>query len=230
MTEVINRDELERRLARVIGREQRAELEKLLALLGNPPRLENVPPVFWEMNWKNMASAVEPVLMDIYLGQAQAMLTAIPVGASWDMINKGAAEYARRYGYDLVKEIAKNTQNGVIEILQRLQTEIPNFYTEGMNLGQLEDRLSRWFSPQRAEMIAVTETTRAATEAEKAVADEIYRDSGIKLIPIFNIEDDERVCPICSPRDGKEITDGEYPPLHVNCRCWVTHELPKVEK
>lgn len=230
MTEVINRDELERRLARVIGREQRAELEKLLALLGNPPRLENVPPVFWETNWKNMASAVEPVLMDIYLGQAQAMLTAIPVGASWDMINKGAAEYARRYGYDLVKEIAKNTQNGVIEILQRLQTEIPNFYTEGMTLGQLEDRLSRWFSPQRAENIAVTETTRAATEAERAVADEIFRDSGIKLIPIFNTEDDERVCPICSPLDGKEITDGEYPPRHVGCRCWTTYELPKVEK
>lgn len=230
MTEVINRDELERRLARVIGREQRAELDKLLALLGNPPRLENVPPVFWETNWKNMASAVEPVLMDIYLGQAQAMLTTIPVGASWDMINKGAAEYARRYGYDLVKEIAKNTQNGVIEILQRLQTEIPNFYTEGMNLGQLEDRLSRWFSPQRAEMIAVTETTRAATEAERALADEIFRESNIRMIPIWNTENDERVCPICGPRDGKEITDGEYPPAHPNCRCWTTHELPKVEK
>ncbi len=230
MTEVINRDELERRLARVIGKQQRAELDKLLALLGNPPRLENVPASYWENGWKDMAAAVEPVLMDIYLGQAERLLATIPIGVSWDLVNKGAANYAREYGYNLVKEIAKNTQDGVADLLRALQQEIPNFYESGVNLGMLEERLSRWFSPVRAEMIAVTETTRAATEAEREVAEDIFQESGIRMTPIWNTENDELVCPECGPRDGKPIEDGVYPPAHPRCRCWTTHELPKVEK
>jgi hypothetical protein len=230
VTEVINRDELERRLARVIGREQRAELDRLLALLGNPPRLENVPPAYWENGWKHMAGVVEPVLMDIYLGQAQAMLTTIPIGVSWDLVNKGAAEYARRYGYDLVKEIMANTERGVGEILTALQSEIPNFYEDGMNLGQLEERLSRWFSPVRAEMIAITETTRAATEAEKELATDIARESGIQMVPVWQTEDDEIVCPICGPKHDKPILDGDYPPAHPRCRCWTTYEMPKAKQ
>ena len=230
MTEVINRDELERRLARVIGKEQRAELTRLLELLGNPPRLENVPQAYWLNGWKDMARQVEPVLMDIYLGQAQAMLGAIPIGVSWDLVNKGAAEYARRYGYDLVKEIMQNTERGVGELLTALQSEIPNFYEQGMNLGELEDRLSRWFSPMRAEMIAVTETTRAATEAEREVAKDIEQESGIHMTPIWQTENDEIVCPECGPRHDQPIEDGVYPPAHPRCRCWVVHELPKVGK
>ena len=229
MSDIINRDELERRLARVIGHEQRAELTALLDILGNPPRIENVPQEFWETGHKTLALAMEPILMDIYLGQAEAMLGTVPIGVSWDMINKGAQEYSRRYGFDLVKEIMNNTQGGITDILRALQTEIPNFYEAGVDLGTLTDRLSRWFSPVRAEMIAITETTRAASQAEQAVAAEIERESGIKMIPIWNTENDERVCPICGPRDGKEITDGQFPPIHVRCRCFVTYELPKVK-
>ena len=36
---------------------------------------------------------------------------------------------------------------------------------------------------------------------------------------------DERVCPICSPRDNQVITDGIYPPAHPRCRCVVGYEL-----
>ncbi|MHB0966009.1 MAG: hypothetical protein ACYC36_06085 [Bellilinea sp.] len=226
MSDVINRDELERRLARVIGHEQRAELTALLDILGNPPRIENVPQEFWETGWKQLAAAVEPVIMDIYLGQAEAMLGTVPIGVSWDMINKGAQEYARRYGFDLVKEIMNNTQSGVTDILRALQTEIPNFYEAGVDLGTLTDRLSRWFSPIRAEMIAITETTRAASQAEQAIAAEIERESGIKMIPIWNTENDELVCPLCGPRDQKEITDGMFPPIHPRCLPGDTLVLP----
>ena len=227
MTEVINRDELERRLARVIGRNQRAELQRLLDLLGNPPLISNVPPEYWNNGWRQMAAEVEPVLMDIYLGQAQAFMGTISIGVDWDMVNKGAAEYARKYGYDLVREIFRKTEEGVTDILRALQTEIPNFYEEGMNLGQLEARLGRWFSPVRAEMIAITETTRAATEAEREIVREIEQDSGIKMVPIWITENDELVCPECGPRHEQVIEDGVYPPAHPRCRCWTVHEFAK---
>lgn len=229
MSEVVNRDELERRLGRVIGRNQRAELDKLLSLLGNPPLISNVPPSYWENGWKDMAAAVEPVLMDIYLGQARAFMDAVPIGVSWDLVNEGAAEYARKYGFDLVKEIVKNTERGVIELLRALQEEIPNFYTEGMNLGQLTERLARWFSPVRAEMIAITETTRAASEAERRMVELIAQETGEGLIPVWQTSNDELVCPICGPKHGNPITDGQYPPAHPRCRCWTVHEFPKRE-
>lgn len=227
MSEVVNRDELERRLARVIGRNQRSGLMQLIDLLGNPPLISNVPPSYWESGWKELAAEVEPVLMDIYLGQAAAFIETSTVGVSWDLVNKGAAEYARKYGYDLVKDIVNNTRNGITELLQGLQETIPNFYEDGLSLGQLEERLSRWFSPVRSEMIAITETTRAASEAERLMVELIKQETGAGLVPLWQTNNDERVCMICGPRHGKQITDGMYPPAHPRCRCWVAHEFPQ---
>jgi len=34
------------------------------------------------------------------------------------------------------------------------------------------------------------------------------------------------VCPICGPKHNREIKDGQYPPAHPRCRCWVNHEIP----
>jgi hypothetical protein len=42
-------------------------------------------------------------------------------------------------------------------------------------------------------------------------------EQGIKMVPIWNTREDEIVCPICGPRNGLEITDDEYPPIHPNC-------------
>lgn len=227
MSQVPNRSELERLLARVISKEQRAELERLIELLGNPPLLENVPPEFWASCEAGLLAAIEPQLTNIYLLQAEAFMADIGIGISWDLINQGAVNFARTYGYNLVKEIRQNTQSGVADILSLLQQEIPTFYETGVDLEMLESRLMRWFGPVRAEMIAVTETTRAATEAERLIVEELFKTYNIRMIPYWNTENDERVCPICAPRDGKEIKDNIYPPAHPRCRCWTTYRMPK---
>jgi hypothetical protein len=49
------------------------------------------------------------------------------------------------------------------------------------------------------------------------------------MVPIWQTSNDERVCPICGPKHGKEITDGKFPPAHPRCRCWVTYEFPEGE-
>ncbi len=83
------------------------------------------------------------------------------------------------------------------------------------------------FSPVRAERIAVTETTRAVVEGERAYVAELERETGQRMIPIWMTANDERVCPICAPRNEKPIKDGVYPPGHVGCRCGVGWEFPK---
>jgi hypothetical protein len=87
----------------------------------------------------------------------------------------------------------------------------------------------RTFGPVRAEMISVTEITRAASQGEQQVAKELA-DAGINMIPIWQTNEDEIVCEICMPRNEQEITDNFYPPAHPRCRCWVNYKLPKVKK
>lgn len=221
--DIIDRDALERRLARIVGRDLRSELDKLMDYLGNPPRLENVPITYWQNGWHDIAKDVEPVLMDIYLRQAEVLMAEISIGVDWGLVNTAAAEWSRKHGETVLKELFNTTYEGV-------SRTIPRFYEEGWNLGELRTALERWHSPVRAEMIAITETTRAAVEGERVIVDRLRRDSGIEMIPFWQTANDERVCPICGPKHGKPITDGEYPPAHPRCRCWVTYRMPEIEQ
>ena len=47
-----------------------------------------------------------------------------------------------------------------------------------------------------------------------------YRDQGIRYVR-WRTEEDERVCSVCRPRDGKVYPVEEAPPkAHWRCRCW----------
>lgn len=219
--DIINRDELERRLARIVGRDLRAELQKLMDYLGDPPRLANIPDAYWQNGWRDIQKDVEPALLDIFLQQAEGLMAEIGIGVNWDMVNTTASQWSRQHTEGILQQLFTTRY-------EHLNTTIPRFYEEGWNLGQLRAELETWYSPVRAEMIAVTETTRAAVEGERALVEALQKESGIAMVPIWQTSNDERVCPICGPRHDKPITDGIYPPRHPRCRCWVTYEFVEV--
>lgn len=218
--QVINRDELEARLARVLGRDLRAELNKLLGYLGDPPNLANVPYDYWRTGWRNIQKDVEPILIDIFIQQAEGLMGEINIGVNWDQINLTASNWARRHTEQTLMDLFGKRYDHLNEI-------IPRFYEEGWTLADLRTDLERWYSPIRAEMIAITETTRAATEGERAMVAELEKESGIRMVPIWKTANDERVCPICGARHNQEITDGMFPPAHPRCRCTVAYEFPE---
>lgn len=223
--DILNRDELERRLSRIVGRGLRSELNRLMDLLGDPPNLANVPNTYWQSGWRDIQKDVEPVLLDIFLQQAEGLMAEISVGTNWDLVNTTASQWARRHTESMLQDLFNTRYDHLNEI-------IPRFYEEGWNLGQLRTDLERYYSPVRAEMIAVTETTRAAVEGERALVEALQKESGIAMVPIWKTNNDEiaRRCPICWPRHGKEIKDNVYPPGHPNCRCWVVYEFAKDEQ
>lgn len=222
--DILNRDELESRLARVVGRDLRRELSKLLDMLGDPPRLLNVPNEYWSNGWRDIQKDVEPILLDAFLRQSEGLMGEIGIGVDWDQVNLTASRWARQHTEQTLQQLF-NTR------YEHLNETIPRFYEEGWNLGQLRGELEKWYSPVRAEMIAITETTRAAVEGERAYVAQLEKDSGIHMTPVWQTENDEivRRCPICWPKHNKEITDGQYPPAHPNCRCFVTYRLPEVD-
>lgn len=76
-------------------------------------------------------------------------------------------------------------------------------------------------SPVRAAMIAATETATAYSRGSLLA----YADAGVDESEWLTAED-EKVCPICAPLDGKRAALGaefapgiRWPAAHPNCRC-----------
>ena len=220
MPDIPNRDELERRLARMLGKLNRAHLGRLIELLGDPPLIENVPESFWLEAGEEMGAALTPFAESVYLASAARLLNESPIGVDWNLINEQAAAWADNYAFDLISGINRTSRDAV-------SRAISGYFREGQTIGQLTDRLSNIYSPIRAEMIAVTEVTRASVQGELAIAKELEA-QGVRMIAEFQTNKDERVCPICMPLDGKVVTENEHPPRHPRCRCWINHTFEKV--
>lgn len=218
--EIINRPEIEARLARIVGRDLRAELNRLMDFLGDPPALANIPDEYWTNGWRDIQKDVEPALLDIFLGQAEGLMAEIGIGVNWDQVNLTASRWASDHLEDMLSSLFGRRYEHLNEV-------IPRFYEEGWDLGQLRTELERWYSPVRADMIAVTETTRASVEGERAYVEQLRAEGGFRLVPVWLTANDELVCPICGPKHNKEIIDGIYPPAHPRCRCNVGYDLPE---
>ena len=224
MADIPNRDSLEARLARILARLQRAQMARLLELLGDPPNMANVPQSFWDETGKELQQALGPFLEQVYLDQAGLLMASIPIGVDWALINTAAVNWARAYTFDLVSGITATTR-------QALQTSVSAYFERGQTIGELERSISGLYGPVRSEMIAVTEVTRASSQGELQIAEDL-RKEGVEMIAIWETSADEKVCPICAPRNGKKEGDGwrDPPPAHPRCRCWINHELPKVRR
>lgn len=221
-----NRAEREAKLARLIGRLSAQQQRVIFDLLGDPPSLDNLPLEFWDSTLKEWEGALTPEIEAILVDSAEGFMQSLPgLGVDWGLVNRGATDWARRYAYELVRGINDTTREG-------LREGIGDYYERGLTLGQLRERLGRYFSPVRADTIATTEVTRASVEGERVVARELSG-QGIQMVEVWQTNNDEIVCPVCGPRHGKANGDGwtenDGPPAHPRCRCWVTHELRRRE-
>jgi hypothetical protein len=223
------RDKWERKLARVISRVNREALNELLDLLGDPPDLENVPPEWWAEYEQDLVDASRPVLEEVYIASALAAIREseklLSAGVDMGEIAIAGSAFASQHSFDLVAGITETTR-------RQLQTKIARFFTENLTIGEVAQSLVATFGVVRADMIAVTEITRAHTAAEREVAEEL-RQQGFDLVAIWNTANDEiaRRCPICWPKHRKKEDEGggwdgiEGPPAHIRCRCYLSHEV-----
>lgn len=212
------KDAAEARLLRLFKMRLNGQMNDLLALLGDPPDFSLLTDEWWETQTGKMIAAFRPEVEKMMLGAVDTMIDA-GVGVDWGLAAGRAAEYASTYSYELVKGITDQTR-------KVLQNAINDYVrTPGMTRADLEAQIAPWFSEARASRIAVTETTRAFAEGEKAAAAEAQA-LGLNLVPHWHTRRDELVCPICGRLDDKKGDElgGMTPPAHPNCRCFLTHE------
>ncbi len=129
-------------------------------------------------------------------------------------------DWLAEYVPGLIKEIDDTTQ----KIIQRaIET---SRVTPGMTVQDIAALVEPAVGKTRAAAIAITETTRAASQATVEYQGYL-RDRGVIMERIWNTDNDDKVCPICGPLDNKpedlweSISPGTGggPPAHVNCRC-----------
>jgi SPP1 gp7 family putative phage head morphogenesis protein len=137
------------------------------------------------------------------------------VGINWDLANEAARRWAWSYATDWTAQLIASTR-------RQMQLEITRWIDNGETLPQLVERLVPLFGEKRAELIAVTEVTRAFAEGNM----QAWRASGVIQKRRWNTANDELVCPICGPLHRKVVgMDEDFapgisaPPAHPRCRC-----------
>ena len=117
---------------------------------------------FWHEHRTALEDVLAPVIANIAafgVDRGKASLSSLPTSVNWDLINNNAAEWARRYTYDLVSGITDTTRAG-------LHGALSGWIEKSAPLPDLIKRIDDMgvFGPARSQMIAVTEATRVYAE------------------------------------------------------------------
>jgi len=133
---------------------------------------------------------------------------------------------------DIEKVIEKDSLKFASQVNQTTRDALKETIKEGMENGESIDKLTERISnvyedisERRAEMIARTESTRFANEADVLA----WKEAGVER-KIWYCALDERTCDDCMALHGEVVSidskffdddygSGEQPPLHTDCRC-----------
>lgn len=143
-------------------------------------------------------------------------LHAVGIGFNYRLANQIAANWAKEHAFELQKRLDVTTRERAGAILER-------WIADGGDVGALRDALEPWFGKFRAERVASTEITRAFAEGSRRA----YLQSGVVSEIEWLTSNDDEVCPICKPLNGRRgplasgIAEYGFPPAHATCRCRI---------
>lgn len=212
------REDAEARLARQLARLGADVYMDVTQALGDPPDLARLTREVWMDIEQRYRGALASALEGVFLEALDALSEETGFALEWGQANAAAAQWARQRALSLAQDLNQTSQ-------RLLSEAVADFFEQGWTIDQLRDKISAVFGPSRAETIAITEVTMAVAQGEAALVAELEK-AGVRMIAIWNTAEDERVCPVCAPRNGQRRGDAwqDLPPAHTRCRCWVSYE------
>lgn len=158
-----------------------------------------------------------PLYDDTAATAAQSALTQLPIGVDWGMVNQSVLTLAETEAQRFAAQATETSRAQTSQV-------IANWIETGGTMADLIERVSHVWEGPRADTAAVTEVTRLYATGN-AVA---WQASNVVSGMVWKTSNDELVCPICGPLADTDVTfDGNLPPAHPNCRCWV---VPRVKR
>ena len=142
-----------------------------------------------------------------------------------DTVDERTLDWLNDYVPALNAELNATSTNIIKKVIDQYRV------TPGMTIDDVRKAIGPAVDRGRASAIAITEITRASSHA--TIEYQTYLASkGVLMERVWNTDQDELVCPICSPlqRKGEDEWIMEYPsgpPAHVRCRCDTTLRLVK---
>jgi len=193
--------------------------------------IENLPGSIWDD--PNIDKKVGSVLLEgLNLG-TDLFLSSVPIGIDAAGPRTAAIKWLNTYitgdegaqgWFDLLDQTTQ----------QALRNTLFNFVgNRAVTVNDVMFGLSGVFEDYRLERIAVTELTRMFAQGQQLAGEALAQEhEGVTVIKTWFANQDDLVCPICGPLNGKsvkinaEFTGGDgkryfNPPAHVNCRCWT---------
>lgn len=221
----VNRDDLEKRLARLVLGVDRRFLQALEAGGGQ------VGFDFWQKYETDLRAEIASPLRG-YIEQSFSNYS--------DYVNfidkSGAVGDIDTAMTQAISEVARG-------ISQNTQAHLRELVAQGLSESEILESIALRFSSGHAEQVAITEITRAEAQFSEALSSRL-KEQGVDTVIRWLTAEDEKVCPICGPADHKKKDEpistakggwngktwGERyggPPAHPNCRCKTVVVLAK---
>jgi len=219
MPDIPNRTALESRFEKLLKRSFGKSRDRLLAAIGDPPDVANVPASLWDSIEQDINDDTRRILSLIFLLGSDGMVTQFSHEPDAEEMGKIAAKYAQ--GRSAV--IAKS-------MVGTLRDRVGTAAAGGtLNGSRLLDIITN-----QASNAAITETTAANSAGEGGFSQIFKRDTGTTIVAVWRTAADAKVCKICAPLNqteeavwSKTISDG--PPAHGSCRCWLEWRTVKTQ-
>jgi len=214
-------------------KEAEANLLKFMKTKGKKITKEKLPDFIDKSKWvQTTINLFTPIMGDLFEKQGKIAYRNLGLDPTdFTISTPTAQEFLRKNSKKFAGEVTDHTS-------QLIRDEIATGLEEGDAIPGLTERIAGMsgFSDSRAEMIALTETHRTASESEL----QAWEESEVVAKKIWYTALDERVCEDCNAMHGTEIDldeefvsvrdlqamgysdyDGpiEITQLHPNCRC-----------
>lgn len=178
----------------------------------------------WDAEEGELYDALYPQLLAAALvGAANALPGGASVGIDWALVNRDVVAWAKKYTAELVKGITATTKEAT-------RAAIGAWIESGEPLPVLLKALEPIFGKDRADMIGVTEVTRAFAFGNR----EVWTKAGADGMTWMTAQDELVCIEICEPLAGttvkidEEFKSGDFvgiPPAHPNCRCYLQPQI-----
>jgi hypothetical protein len=227
-----NRPQLEAQFARRLALASSKRRREFVSLLGTPPNAANIPDSFWDAVQQE---AEENLMLAILLVlAASSEVHGLPGAADDAQFNTLAARRAR----EVAQAYAANSREAAARAFPAPRdgaspdgaTAVGGDGAALITTGEIINRSTSIFGPDRDERIAVSETTWAITQGGELAK---VRTVGLSPDDTWFTEQDRKVCRICSPLHGAKRAEWSRffrsgPPAHPFCRCWIQYADEKV--
>lgn len=155
--------------------------------------------------------------------KAQPLPGDLPVELTAEALDKLAEDAIKGYMSPFLRDVTQTTRDGIRDAVLRARRD-------GTGVEEVLRSIKQYFDPKRAEMIAVTETTRLFGIGSQAM----YKAQGVTGWT-WKTAQDRWVDPTCRQLVNKEFPiDEPFGPAHPRCRCFpapvmlegVAHPVP----